>query len=66
MLLLPTLLTHRGTFRAAQHGQLLAGIWLQDMKKLTTKVMHSDGKGREEVEKHIDPSQRSSAWPFLG
>lgn len=65
MLLLPTLLTHSCTFGAAERCQLLAGIWLQDMKQLTTEVTHSDGNGREEVEKHIDPSQRSSAWSFL-
>lgn len=51
-----------GTSGAAGHCQLLAGIWLKDMKQVTTEVTHSDGKGRERVEKHIDPSQRSSAW----
>lgn len=51
-----------GASGAAGHCQLLAGIWLEDMKQLTTEVTHSDGKGRERVEKHIDPSQRSLAW----
>lgn len=62
--LLPPPLTPRGTSGAAQLPAA-AGVWLQDLKQRTTEVTHSSGKGREEVEKHIDPSQRFSAWPFL-